>query len=249
MGVGSNRGRVTSTHPQNLQLKIFPAYKICRDRDGVETREMASQWLPQLEVHPMGECQPLTLLIILCYAFRQEPSIAVSWEASFNSSWKQMQRLTAKYQVKFRESCWRVGDRIEWVREVKNATRRPTESTNLCPWELTVTEPPTREHSGAGPSMTYVAEGQLGLHVDLLIIGEGAISVSVDCHWIPFSYLDCLVGPQWERMGLVLLGLNRCPQGMCHVLQSVWADLGEQCYCSWINALGCQFWGTVTLSK
>ena len=69
--------------------------------------------------------------------------------------------------------------------------------------------------------MTYVAEGQLGLHVDLLTSGEGAISVSVDCHWIPFSYLDCLVGPQWERMGLVLLGLNRCPQGMCHVLQSV----------------------------
>jgi hypothetical protein len=37
----------------------------------------------QLETHPKGENQPLTL--ILCYACREEPSITVSWEASFRS--------------------------------------------------------------------------------------------------------------------------------------------------------------------
>lgn len=34
------------------------------------------------------------------------------------------------------------------------------------------------------------------------------VSDSLPCHWIPFSYLDCLARPQLERMCLVLLGLN-----------------------------------------
>jgi hypothetical protein len=46
---------------------------------------------------------------------------------------------------------------------------------------------------------------QLGLHVCPLTIEAGADSVA--CHWIPFSYLDCLGEPQWERMCLVLLRL------------------------------------------
>jgi hypothetical protein len=41
--------------------------------------------------------ESLTLLIILCYACRQEPHITVSWDASSTSRWRQMQRLTAKH--------------------------------------------------------------------------------------------------------------------------------------------------------
>ena len=41
-----------------------------------------------------------------------------------------------------------------------------------------------------------------------LTIGAEAASDSVAAYWIPFPYMDCLVGPQWERMYLVLLGLD-----------------------------------------
>jgi hypothetical protein len=52
-------------------------------------------------------------------------------------------------------------------------------STNLDPWEFPETEPPTKEHTWAGPSspFPYVAEG-------------------------------CLVWPQWERMNLILQRLD-----------------------------------------
>jgi hypothetical protein len=42
------------------------------------------------------------------------------------------------------------------------------------------------------------------LEIPLLTIGAGTISDSVACLWLPFPYLDYIVGPQWERMSLVL---------------------------------------------
>jgi len=36
--------------------------------------------------------------------------------------------------------------------------------------------------------------------VGSLTNGAGVVSISVPCHWIPFSYTDWLVGPQWENM-------------------------------------------------
>jgi hypothetical protein len=38
------------------------------------------------------------------------------------------------------ESCRRMGGRNEGARGVKATTRRPTESTDLCPWRLSKTE-------------------------------------------------------------------------------------------------------------
>ena len=49
---------------------------------------------------------------------------------------------------------------------------------------------------------------QLGLHVGPLTTGAGAVSDSVECHWILFPKLDGLVGPQCERMCLLLMGLD-----------------------------------------
>lgn len=54
---------------------------------------------------------------------------------------------------------------------------------------------------------------QLGLYVGSSTIGIEAVSDSVAGHWIPFPYLDCLVGPQWERMCSVLLELDVPGQG------------------------------------
>jgi hypothetical protein len=112
-------GGGTSTYPQNLQLKICPASRMHKDKDGAETEEMTNQWLAQFETHPKGESQPLTLLMVLCYAYRWEPSIKISWEASSSSIWwKQIQRRIAKHQVELGESCGRVWNRIElaWAR-------------------------------------------------------------------------------------------------------------------------------------
>ena len=48
-----------------------------RDKDRVKIEGMANQCLAQLETHPKGKNQFLTLLMIVCYACRQEPSITV----------------------------------------------------------------------------------------------------------------------------------------------------------------------------
>ena len=47
--------------------------------------------------------------------------------------------------IRLGESYGRGGGRIKGDREVKDTTRKPTESTNLGPWGLTETEPPTRK--------------------------------------------------------------------------------------------------------
>ena len=62
-----------------------------------------------------------------------------------------MQRPTVKRQKELRESCGRVEGRSERARGVKDTIRRPTESTNLDPWGLTETKPPTKEHALNGP--------------------------------------------------------------------------------------------------
>ena len=59
-------------------------------------------------------------------------------------------------------------------------TQGPTES--LSPWRLKKTELPAKKHAGA--PCTFVADVQLGLHVCLLTIGAGAVSIA--CHWLPF---------------------------------------------------------------
>ena len=48
------------------------------------------------------------------------------------------------------EDYRRIG-RTEEPEEDMDSTRRPTELTNLNPWGLPETEPPTKEHTWAGP--------------------------------------------------------------------------------------------------
>jgi hypothetical protein len=49
--------------PTHKTFQMCPAYKIYRDNDRAETKGMANQWLPQIEIHPMGKNQSLTLLM------------------------------------------------------------------------------------------------------------------------------------------------------------------------------------------
>jgi hypothetical protein len=48
--------------------------------------------------------------------------------------------------VELGESCRRKEEKIQGSIEVKDTTRKPTESTNLGLQGLTETEPPTKEH-------------------------------------------------------------------------------------------------------
>lgn len=76
---------------------MYPAYKKERDKNLTQTKEMAKQCLVQLDMQPMGKNQSLTILMILCYAWRQKPNITVIWEPTPSRWPQQMQRPTVKY--------------------------------------------------------------------------------------------------------------------------------------------------------
>jgi hypothetical protein len=101
---------------------------------------------------------------------------------------------------------WNNGLRFKGPWREEDITRRSTESTNLGPCGLTTSQ---REYGVLDlGSHTDVAYMQLGLHVGPLRVETRAANDFVACNWIPFPYLDYLVGPQWERRRLVLLGLD-----------------------------------------
>ena len=59
------------------------------------------------------------------------------------------------------------------IPEVARSPQGDLESTNLGPWGLTETEPPTKEHAGAKPRLpTFVTDVQLGLHMSPLLQAE-----------------------------------------------------------------------------
>jgi hypothetical protein len=70
---------------------------------------------------------------------------------------------------------------IEGPEGDRKFTGRPTESTNLDSWWLLATEPPTKEHIGAGPRppCAYVEDMQFSLHVDLATTEERTITKAV----------------------------------------------------------------------
>jgi RNA 3'-terminal phosphate cyclase len=66
-----------------------------------------------------------------------------------------METDAVKHWIELRESCGRVGEKIDGVRAVKDITRRPTESTNLGsqsmnhqPKSIHGLELPTKEYNG-----------------------------------------------------------------------------------------------------
>jgi hypothetical protein len=55
----------------------------------------------QIEIHPKAKYQTLTLLLLLCCAYRQEPSMPVLWEALQN---KTKQNKTKQNKTKLTET-------------------------------------------------------------------------------------------------------------------------------------------------
>ena len=110
----------------------------------------------------MGKHQSLTLLMILCYADRQETSMAVLWEAPKSIWLRQMQSTTAK-QWTLIGYTYIIRGRNAGPKGDKNSTVRPTESTNLDLW----VSQRLSHQSGPRPLCTYVAYVQLVLYVCL----------------------------------------------------------------------------------
>jgi hypothetical protein len=80
------RGRVT-----NPQSKFLTQNCSClKELQGQKWRRdwrSAIQWPAQLETHLMEGHQDLTQLLMLWYAYRQEPSMALLWKALCGANW------------------------------------------------------------------------------------------------------------------------------------------------------------------
>lgn len=74
-----------------------------------------------------------------------------------------------------------LGEGLKALKEMGTPTGVPTELTNLDPWELSETEPPTKEHTQAGPRppRSYVADMKLGLHVSPPTTGVGTVPKAI----------------------------------------------------------------------
>jgi hypothetical protein len=71
-----SRGGGASTHPQNLEPRICLAYRSAGTKMEQRLRTQPTNDCSNLRPIPW-QSQPLTLLMILCYACRQEPSLSV----------------------------------------------------------------------------------------------------------------------------------------------------------------------------
>ena len=99
----------------------------------------------------MGESRTFLIITYTLLCLKTE---TVSRVSSSKSKWKQMQRPTAKHQVKVWESCGSLGVRTNQAEGLKDITRHATESINLGPWGLSEIESPIKEHAGAGPRLS-----------------------------------------------------------------------------------------------
>jgi hypothetical protein len=94
--------------------------------------------------------QYLTILMILCYAYRQEFNITVFWEDPPSSWLKQIQSPTAKDCSEHEESHGRVGESIEAPERERNSTGTGTltQSHNLDSWGFLKNETLSKEDIG-----------------------------------------------------------------------------------------------------
>ena len=156
----SSGGKWTPTHPENLYPEICPDCKASRDNDGAEIESLDNQWLAQLETHPMGESQLLTLLMILCCTCRQEPSTTSLCKVSPSNGWKQVQRHKAKHQADLRESCGRIEKRLREPEESRTPQEDLQKQLTWDQGSLNVqrlNDQPIKKHSRARHrSFTYM---------------------------------------------------------------------------------------------
>jgi hypothetical protein len=130
--------------------KIFnPKLFLCKRNAGTKMEQSLKEWLTS---DPWtGKHQSLTLLLLLCCICRQEPCMAIFWEALLATD-RQMQILTAKHWTEVGEPYGTVRGRTEGAERDSNPIGRLAVPTNLYPWELSETDQPTRASKGCSES-------------------------------------------------------------------------------------------------
>jgi hypothetical protein len=99
---------------------------------GAETEGMTKQYQVQLETHPMGKHQSLTLSMILCYACRQDPSMAVLMRLhpAADSERQRPQSSIGRNMG----THGKIGRKIEDSDKDRNSTGRPTNHRAYMGW-------------------------------------------------------------------------------------------------------------------
>jgi hypothetical protein len=125
----------------------------------------------------MDKHQSLTLLMIFCYACRQEPSIAVILEAPFKQL-TETQRWTTKNCTELRNSYGRVGRRTE---DLKGIRIPPKDQQSQLTWTFGNSQRPKSINRLNVVHGTYVADVQIILHVGSPTTGLVAAPKYIAC--------------------------------------------------------------------
>ena len=131
----------------------------------------------------MSRHQSLTLLMVLCYACRQKYSMAVLWESPLTSWRRQIQTPTAKQWVELGNYCGRTEGRIAAPKGIGTPQEDQQNQLTLKPFGLSENEPPTKEHTQAGPRslQSYVsAFSSCGSRT----MGVWVVPKPIACMWI-----------------------------------------------------------------
>lgn len=163
------------THPQNLQSKIYPAWKKCR----MEQRPNKRPTTCPTWTRPMGKQQSLTLLWF-SYAGRL-PSITVFWVPQHSSG---LNRSRYPQPNTRRRSAARMGElegRIEGL-EVDGTHRRTNRANKPRPWGALRIWAANQRHTLAGiRTLWHICSRQEAQSSWLLCpasVGEGALNLT-----------------------------------------------------------------------
>lgn len=98
------------------------------------------QWHDQVEIYLMEGHQGLTLLLMLQYAYRQDPGTSLPWESLRAADWDRSRNLHPTIKLKLCTTMVELGV----AKGESNTIGRPAVTTNRDPMELPETEPSTR---------------------------------------------------------------------------------------------------------
>jgi hypothetical protein len=135
-----------------------------QNSDDTQTEGKSIQLSAQLGIHLIGRQQTLTLLLMLFYAWRQEPSMTILWEDLSAADTDAVNHCN-----EIGDSYGRVRGRIGWAEGNGSTIRRPTVSTNLGFLGLAESRPPTNKHTCVGMWPRYICSRELPF---LVSVGE-----------------------------------------------------------------------------